>query len=135
MKETLDEQSRRDLVKYRIDRAYETLKEADLLADNSFYNAAVNRLYYACYYATVALLLKHGIMASTHAGVKSMLGLHLLLRVFFQKSMDVLSAGYLKFVIVVTMMILCIVMLRWCANIRKKQRYILMPSESCCHKD
>lgn len=76
MKETLDEQSRRDLVKYRLDRAYETLKEADLLADNGFYNAAVNRLYYACYYATVALLLKHGIMASTHAGVKSMLGLH-----------------------------------------------------------
>lgn len=68
MKETLDEQSRRDLVKYRIDRAYETLKEADLLADNGFYNVAVNRLYYACYYATVALLLKHGITVSTHAG-------------------------------------------------------------------
>ena len=36
MKETLDEQSRRDLVKYRIDRAYETLKEADLLAITVF---------------------------------------------------------------------------------------------------
>lgn len=41
-----------------------------------FYNAAINRLYYACYYATVALLLKNKITANTHAGVKTMLGLH-----------------------------------------------------------
>lgn len=50
MKETLDEQSRLGLVRYR--------------------------LYYACFYATQALLLKHHITATTHAGVKSMLGLH-----------------------------------------------------------
>lgn len=42
----------------------------------SFYNAAVNRLYYACYYATVALLLKYDIQVQTHNGVKTMLGLH-----------------------------------------------------------
>lgn len=31
MSETLDEQSRKALVKYRLDRAYETMAEAELL--------------------------------------------------------------------------------------------------------
>ena len=76
MKETLDEQSRADLVKYRIERANETMKEAALLANEGYYNAAVNRLYYACFYAVQALLVKNKISTETHAGVKTMLGLH-----------------------------------------------------------
>ena len=76
MKETLDEQSRLGLMRYRMERADETMKEAAVLAERGFYNATVNRLYYACFYATQALLLKHHIAATTHAGVKSMLGLH-----------------------------------------------------------
>ena len=76
MKETLDEQSRLELIHYRMERADETMEEAGILAGHGHYNAAVNRLYYACFYATQALLLKHHIAATTHAGVKSMLGLH-----------------------------------------------------------
>lgn len=76
MKETLDEQSRLELVRYRLNRADETMEEVSLLADYGHYNAAVNRLYYACFYAVQALLLKNHIGASTHSGVKSMLGLH-----------------------------------------------------------
>lgn len=76
MKETLDEQSRTDLVRYRIERADETMKEAGLLAKDGYYNAAFNRLYYACFYAALALLVKHNITTSTHAGVKMLLGLH-----------------------------------------------------------
>lgn len=76
MKEMLDEDSRRALITYRIQRAYETLKEAEVMIRESFYNASVNRMYYACYYATVALLLKFDIQAQTHNGVKTMLGLH-----------------------------------------------------------
>lgn len=72
----LDDESRKSLVEYRLERAYETMKEAALLTDKGYYNAAVNRLYYACYYAAAALLLKHEIEAKTHAGVKSMFGLH-----------------------------------------------------------
>ena len=45
MKEALDEQSRIALVKYRIERANETMKESALLANEGYYNAAVNRLY------------------------------------------------------------------------------------------
>ena len=54
MSETLDEQSRIDLVKYRIERADETLQEAGLLAKEGYYNAAFNRLYYACFCAGTA---------------------------------------------------------------------------------
>ena len=75
MKETLDEQSRNELVKYRLERAEETLREADLLAREGFYNATINRLYYACFYSVMALLVKHSITATSHSGVKSMLGL------------------------------------------------------------
>lgn len=64
------------LIAYRIQRAYDTLKEAKVMIRESFYNAAINRLYYACYYGSVALLLKYNIQTQTHNGVKTMLGLH-----------------------------------------------------------
>lgn len=76
MKERLDEDSKKALIAYRTQRAYETLKEAEVMKREAFYNAAINRLYYACYYATVALLLKYDIQTQTHNGVKTMLGLH-----------------------------------------------------------
>ncbi len=88
MKEVLDSQSRKDLIAYRIGRAFETLKEAQVMKREAFYNAAVNRLYYACYYAVVALLLKNDIPAQTHSGVKTMLGLH-----FISKGVLPHSAG------------------------------------------
>lgn len=64
------------LSKYRQERAHETLAEIPFLREQGYYNTATNRLYYACYYAAVALLTKHHILAGTHIGVKSMLGLH-----------------------------------------------------------
>lgn len=76
MKETLDEKSRHCLIRYRLERADESLEEAGIMAEREHYNTAVNRLYYACFYAVQALLLEHHIAATTHAGVKAMLGLH-----------------------------------------------------------
>ena len=76
MKETLDEQSRFSLIKYRINRAEETILESKLLAKEGFYNAAINRLYYACFYACLALFVANDITTETHSGVKTMLGLH-----------------------------------------------------------
>ena len=48
----------------------------EILANESHYNAAANRLYYACYYAATALLVAHGHNTQTHAGTKTLLGLH-----------------------------------------------------------
>lgn len=72
----LTEENYEALARYRQDRAHETLAEIPYLREKGFYNTAVNRLYYACYYAAVALLTKHHIPTATHAGVKTMLGLH-----------------------------------------------------------
>jgi len=76
MAQPLDPESVQALVSYRLQRAKETLLEADALIRDNYYNAAVNRLYYACYYAVIALLAKNGISASTHKGVKIMFGMH-----------------------------------------------------------
>ena len=84
----LDDDSRNALVEYRLQRAYKTMEEAALLEGQGYYNAAVNRLYYACYYATEALLLKNKIEAKSHAGVKAMLGLH-----FVSKGLIPVSIG------------------------------------------
>jgi uncharacterized protein (UPF0332 family) len=65
-----------DLIAYRLKRATETLLEIDILLNNGLWNTAINRLYYACYYAATALLLDNSINASTHSGVRQMLGLH-----------------------------------------------------------
>ncbi|MDE7346795.1 MAG: HEPN domain-containing protein [Muribaculaceae bacterium] len=75
MKERIDAESRDEYVYYRIQRALETLEEADCLADNGHFSGAVNRLYYACYYIVTALLIYHDIDASSHTGVKSMFAL------------------------------------------------------------
>ena len=79
MKQQLDENSIKALVAYRMQRAKETLKEADILIKDAFYNAAINRLYYACYYAVIALLIKNNISAQTHQGVKQMFGMHFII--------------------------------------------------------
>ena len=76
MKRQLTDEDRNALVAYRINRSHETMKEAKYVADSGFYYAAINRLYYACYYMTVALLVKHNMQTATHNGVKTLLGLH-----------------------------------------------------------
>ena len=61
MKEQLNRENIEALSAYRFLRAKETLKEIPYLKQQGYYNTAVNRLYYACYYAAVALLIKHEI--------------------------------------------------------------------------
>jgi uncharacterized protein (UPF0332 family) len=65
-----------ELTKYRIDRALETLEDARILQESKRWNACVNRLYYACYYAVSALLLQKGLFSSKHTGIRSMFNLH-----------------------------------------------------------
>lgn len=76
MKEQLSQENRNALAVYRYRRSQETLAEVPSLKQLGYYNTAVNRLYYACYYAAVALLIRHGINPGTHAGVKQMIGMH-----------------------------------------------------------
>jgi len=72
----LSETDRKELVKYRLERARDTLAEMPFLMENEFYATAANRLYYACYYAATALLINDGREAHTHHGVKTLLAMH-----------------------------------------------------------
>lgn len=72
----MNEGDRRELVAYRITKARKTFDEVYLHVENELWNTAVNRLYYACYYAVTALLIHHDIRTTTHAGARQMFGLH-----------------------------------------------------------
>ena len=63
-------EDRQAYISYRLDRAREALDEATVLWNTAHYNAYVNRLYYACFYAVNALLLAEKLKASTHSGVR-----------------------------------------------------------------
>ena len=73
---TLSNEERLALVTYRIQRSHEAWAETKIIIDEKLWYAAANRMYYSCYYMTSALLISHGLSASTHAGVIRMLGLH-----------------------------------------------------------
>ncbi|MBK7873843.1 MAG: HEPN domain-containing protein [Saprospiraceae bacterium] len=63
-------------IKYRIEKAGENYEVALLLIENEKWNSAINRLYYAAYYAIGGLLLKFEIETKTHTGVKTQFFLH-----------------------------------------------------------
>jgi uncharacterized protein (UPF0332 family) len=63
-----------EYIKYRFHRAEESIEEALILAENGMWNAVISRLYYSCFYAVIALLLKHGIETKSHKGTKTQFG-------------------------------------------------------------
>ena len=63
--------TKEDLIKYRLLRARDTLDDAQILAEKNKWNSTINRLYYACYYAVMALLLNSDLKPTTHNGAKS----------------------------------------------------------------
>lgn len=75
MTDILDSESRNEISKYRLERAQKTLQEVDILLANGLYSTAISRMYYACFYAVMALMVKNGYELGTHKGVKAMLGL------------------------------------------------------------
>lgn len=75
----LTDEQRVDIVKYRLENAFNTLSEVESHRENGFYNTAVNRLYYACYYAARAILTAYHIEAKSHEGVRQQLGLNFVL--------------------------------------------------------
>jgi uncharacterized protein (UPF0332 family) len=72
----LNAEERKAIVEYRLENAENTLNEIPIHIANDLWNTAVNRLYYACFYAVTALLIKNGIETQTHSGARTMLSLH-----------------------------------------------------------
>jgi uncharacterized protein (UPF0332 family) len=63
-----------DYITYRIQKAKDTIREVEIHIQNEFWNTAITRMYYACFYAVNALMIKHNIETSSHAGVRQKLG-------------------------------------------------------------
>jgi len=72
----LTEDERNAIVSLRIANAMQTLEDTKIIVNNKLWKAAANRLYYACYYAANALLVKYGFDAKTHKGTIRLLGLN-----------------------------------------------------------
>ncbi|MCF6353224.1 MAG: HEPN domain-containing protein [Cyclobacteriaceae bacterium] len=72
----MNDKDRKIVVSHRLKRANNTLLEVELLIENNMFNTAINRLYYASFYAVTGLLVRHKIKAHTHGGVRQMFGLH-----------------------------------------------------------
>lgn len=65
---------RGELIRYRVKRAAETLEDAWILIINGgSFQSIVNRMYFACFYATEALLMSHGIENEEHDEVQDLL--------------------------------------------------------------
>jgi len=64
------------LIRYRLERAQESLEDARLLADAESWNTCVNRLYYSCFYEVSALLARDGLASSRHTGIRSLFNRH-----------------------------------------------------------
>jgi uncharacterized protein (UPF0332 family) len=76
---------KKENIQYRIKRARETYKDAVYLFEIDSINSSVNRLYYAAFYATIALLLNSGIQIKSHNGVKQKLGEEFVLKGIISK--------------------------------------------------
>ena len=60
------------LIKYRLEQADASLKEAEvLLRENMSFRAVINRLYYSMFYAVLAILQEKQIGTSKHIGAIS----------------------------------------------------------------
>jgi uncharacterized protein (UPF0332 family) len=60
-------------IRIKLTKARELLTDVNILVENGGYNSVISRLYYACYHATVALLLTKDIQSKTHKGVMILL--------------------------------------------------------------
>jgi len=64
-------EARKTLIGLWLEKAEESLASAELELNAGHTNFAVNRLYYACFYAVTALLLRDGKQFTRHSGIKS----------------------------------------------------------------
>jgi len=56
---TIDDNDKKNLIKYRLEEADETIEDVRLLIENDRLRSAVNRIYYGMFYSLLALGLAH----------------------------------------------------------------------------
>ena len=82
------------LINYRVERANESLKAAQLMLDNDLYIPAMNRIYYSMFYAVQALLILNESAFSKHGQVKGFSTKNISKSEFFRKTLASCSMPY-----------------------------------------
>jgi uncharacterized protein (UPF0332 family) len=72
-------------IQLKLQHANLALKESEVLLQNNFNDGAVSRMYYACFHATLALLLTKDLTPKTHKGAATELHMHFVLEGNFDK--------------------------------------------------
>lgn len=73
---SLSEEERTTLVRYQLEKARSTMREAEALISSDLWNGAANRLYYSIFHAVSALLIHDKHQVNTHQGSQALFGLH-----------------------------------------------------------
>jgi len=63
-------------IRQKIEKAKSTIDQIHNLLNFGYYDTAINRIYYACFYAVQALLIYKDITPKSHKGVLNMFSLH-----------------------------------------------------------
>ena len=66
----MTDEERNAIVLYRMENARRTLNEIADHCERGYWNTAINRMYYACFYAASALLVANKIVVKSHEGVR-----------------------------------------------------------------
>ena len=67
----MNKEEKQALIKYRLERANESIKAAQLLFKNKLFTPAMNRIYYSMFYSVQALLVLNEKAFSKHGQVKA----------------------------------------------------------------
>ena len=63
----MNSEERNQLIAFRLDQAFETIRDVELLIENDRFRSAVNRIYYGIFYSLLALGLANKYETSKHA--------------------------------------------------------------------
>lgn len=86
------ESSIKVLSQYRLERAKEDLKAANINHENGMYKAALNRAYYAIFHAMRAVVVLDGFDSSKHSGIIAFFNQHYVKEGIFDREMSKMLA-------------------------------------------
>ena len=66
----MNDDAKNALISYRMEKAVESVEAAQLMLDNAMLTSAMNRIYYAMFYAVQAVLITNDACFSKHGQVK-----------------------------------------------------------------
>lgn len=82
---TLSIDEKKAIISYRVQKATDSLREAEDNAKLGHWSLAASRLYYAAYHMASALLIDKGFVSRTHSGVIHLIGYEFVSKGFLTK--------------------------------------------------